>query len=169
MTVPGGRHDGETGRSGFPLGGDGDGGGLGCLRRAKLAAHRWSGRVANPSELIQWAAPRLVEPLRSPLVELLVRTETFLVVVFHLTFLDHPYQFDAGEGCLSHIERFETHHRPRHPLFASVVLFNNGDRRAVFSVIPADGCCISAALVDVDFFGQALRPMALVKMHLAAF
>ena len=69
--------------------------------------------------------PWSVEGLRGQGIELFGRSEALCSGLnYNLSFLDHVHEFDADQGVLGCLERFESQHRPGHPLHSSMILFN---------------------------------------------
>ena len=85
-----------------------------------------AGFVANfAQEVIKGQWPLSVEGLRSQGIELFGRSEALCSGLnYNLSFLDHVHEFDADQGVLGCLERFESQHRPGHPLHSSMILFN---------------------------------------------
>jgi hypothetical protein len=84
------------------------------------------GSVANfVQEVLKGQLPSSVRGLRGQGVELFGRTAALLNSVFKLPFSQHVHQFDAGEGGLRCVERFEPQHRPCHPLHSAMILFHD--------------------------------------------
>jgi hypothetical protein len=91
-----------------------------------LAAGALAGFVANfAQEVMQEQLSLSVGGLRGQGIELFGRSEAFVSLLDHqLSFLDHVHEFNADQGVLGCIERFEPQHRPCHPLDCSMILLN---------------------------------------------
>jgi hypothetical protein len=100
-------------------------------------------------------------------VELCGRREPLRSLFSHpLPFLEHMHELDTGQRALGRLKGLEAEHRPSHPLYRSVILFQNiieilnpanHDRGAVLGIIAPNGGGIGLTAVD----GDRLRdPMA---------
>ena len=109
-------------------------------------------------EVLKRQLPSSVRGLRGQGVELCGCSAALLNSVFELPFSQHVHQFDAGEGGLRCVERFEPQHRPCYPLHSAMILFHNiveildladGDRGAVLLVVALDGRFIGCITIRV--------------------
>jgi hypothetical protein len=72
--------------------------------------------------VLEGELPPIARELGSQGVELFGHTEALHFIAFELTFSQHVYQLDAGEGRLRNLKRFEPKHRTCHSLHTLVIL-----------------------------------------------
>ena len=110
--------------------------------------------------------------LRSQSVELFGRPAARLTASCKLPFAQHVHEFNAGEGGLRGVQRFEPSHRPRHSFHAAVILLHDiiailgladDDRGAVFGLIALEGRFVGRAPINGDFLRHAVAADRLLE------
>ena len=110
--------------------------------------------------------------LRSQSVELFGRTAARLTASCKLPFAQHVHEFNAGEGGLRSLKRFEPQHRPRHSFHAAVILLHDiieilgladDDRGAVCFIIALDGRFVGRAPINGNFLRHAVAADRLLE------
>jgi hypothetical protein len=73
----------------------------------------------------------------------------------HLPFLEHRHDFNRSQRTFGSVKVFESHHRSRPPLYASMVLFKHIAQ--VFALADFDACLnVSVQQCKDRFIGTAL-------------